>query len=218
VPILVENLQPLGTDVRAKDAVAGDISSRSGEAWHEPGAHGIANRDHDDGNRGGGLLGRETCGRAVGRNDIHRAPNERRRGLGEPFRHSVAMRIVEDYVAAFEVPEIPQPVPEGVPPERVVDDADARDLRRLLRARRERPRGRTPEQRDERAAPHSITSSARSRMDVGTWRPIALAVLRLTAISNFTGACTGKSLGFSPLRMRSTYEPARRNRSPVSGP
>jgi hypothetical protein len=31
-----------------------------------------------------------------------------------------------------------------------------------------------------------------------------LAVLRLTAISNFTGACTGKSPGLSPFRMRST--------------
>ena len=39
---LLENLQPLGTDVRTKDRVAGDISSRSGEAWHESGAHGIA--------------------------------------------------------------------------------------------------------------------------------------------------------------------------------
>src|SRR5215813_4582250 len=45
---LLENLQPLGTDVWAKDAVAGDISPRSGEAWHEPGAHGIADRDHND--------------------------------------------------------------------------------------------------------------------------------------------------------------------------
>src|SRR5262249_61168438 len=53
---LLENLQPLGTDVRAKDGIAGDISSRAGEAWHEPGAHGIADRDHDDGNRGGGRL------------------------------------------------------------------------------------------------------------------------------------------------------------------
>src|SRR5262249_15083224 len=43
-------LQPLGTDVRANDGVAGDISSRSSEAWHEPGAYGIADRDHNDGN------------------------------------------------------------------------------------------------------------------------------------------------------------------------
>src|SRR5262245_59693136 len=39
---LLENLQPLGTDVGTKNGVAGDISSWSGEAWHEPGAHGIA--------------------------------------------------------------------------------------------------------------------------------------------------------------------------------
>jgi hypothetical protein len=31
-----------------------------------------------------------------------------------------------------------------------------------------------------------------------------LAVFRLIAVRNFVGACTGKSAGFSPLRMRST--------------
>jgi hypothetical protein len=35
---------------------------------------------------------------------------------------------------------------------------------------------------------HSITSSARSRIDGGTARPRALAVLRFTAISNFVGS------------------------------
>src|SRR5438034_5219754 len=132
---LLENLQPLGTDVRSKDGVTGDISSRSGEAWHKAGAHGIADRDHDDGNRGGGLLGRQARGRAVGRNDIDRATNERRRGLCEPLRHAVTILIVEGDVAAFEVAEIPQPVPEGVSHGRVVDDADAWDFRRLLPAR-----------------------------------------------------------------------------------
>jgi hypothetical protein len=38
---------------------------------------------------------------------------------------------------------------QGVPVDRVVDNADARDLPRLLRARRERPRSRAAEQRDE---------------------------------------------------------------------
>jgi len=37
---------------------------------------------------------------------------------------------------------------------------------RLLRARRERPRSCTAEQRDELAPPHSITSSARSSREV----------------------------------------------------
>src|SRR5439155_22040722 len=48
---LLENLQPLGTDVRAKDGVAGDISSRSGEARHESGFDWIAANDEHDGNR-----------------------------------------------------------------------------------------------------------------------------------------------------------------------
>ena len=50
--------------------------------------------------------------------------------------------------------------------------------RRLLRARRERPRRRrAAEQRDELApAAHSITSSAPSNIDVGIVTPIALAV------------------------------------------
>src|SRR5262249_21536950 len=71
------------------------------------------------------------------------------------LRHSIAIRIVEGDVLAFEVTEIAQPVTEGVPVERVVDNADARDLPRLLRARRERPRRRrAAEKRDERAPLH----------------------------------------------------------------
>src|SRR5262249_56654865 len=60
-----------------------------------------------------------------------------------------------------------------------------------LRARRERPRRRAAEQRDERAASHhSITSSARASTVVGISRPSAFAVLRLTTNSYFVGACT----------------------------
>src|ERR1700758_2859542 len=43
---------------------------------------------------------------------------------------------------------------------------------------------------------HSITASARSRIDGGTARPSAFAVLRFTTISYFTGNCTGRSAGF----------------------
>jgi hypothetical protein len=52
--------------------------------------------------------------------------------------------------------------------------------------------------------PHSITSSARARSVGGSVRPSALAVLRLITSSYFVGICTGRSAGFSPLRMRST--------------
>ena len=37
---------------------------------------------------------------------------------------------------------------------------------------------------------------------VGDFDADALAVLRLITISNLVGACTGRSAGFSPLRMR----------------
>src|SRR5262249_30795623 len=85
------------------------------------------------------------------------------------------------------------------------EHADAPHRLALLRARRERPRRRcAAEQRDEAASLHSITSSARASRLSGTVRPSALAVLRLIASSYLVGACTGRSAGLSPLRMRST--------------
>src|SRR6516164_9506624 len=51
---------------------------------------------------------------------------------------------------------------------------------------------------------YSITSSARAISEGGTVRPSAFAVLRLMVSSYLVGACTGRSAGFSPLRMRST--------------
>src|SRR5262249_51201006 len=75
----------------------------------------------------------------------------------------------------------------------------------LLRPCRKRPGSRAAEQRDDFAATdHSITSSARASTVAGTSSPSALAVLRLITSSYLVGACTGRSAGFSPLRMRST--------------
>jgi hypothetical protein len=51
---------------------------------------------------------------------------------------------------------------------------------------------------------YSITSSAVICMISGIVRPSALAVLRLMINSNLVGACTGRSPGLSPFRMRST--------------
>jgi hypothetical protein len=72
----------------------------------------------------------------------------------------------------------------------------------LLRARRERPSRRAAEKGDELAASHSITSSA-SVSNVGaTAMPSGLAVCRLITNSKVVGCVTGRSAGFSPLRMR----------------
>src|SRR5262249_16380539 len=64
------------------------------------------------------------------------------------------------------------------------------------------------QQRDELAAPHSITSSATESSVGGTVSPINLAVSALMTNSNFVGCTTGRSAGFAPLRMRPTYVPA----------
>src|SRR6516164_4504136 len=76
-------------------------------------------------------------------------------------------------------------------------------------ARGERPsHRRAAEQCDELAAlqlrDHSMTSSARASNVGGTFRPIALAALRLITSSYLVGACTGRSAGFWLLKIRST--------------
>ena len=77
---------------------------------------------------------------------------------------------------------------------------------RLLRPRRDRPRRRAAEQRDEIAAlhVHSITSSARASTEAGRSRPSAFAVLRLMTSSYLEACSTGRSAGFAPLRILST--------------
>src|SRR5262249_40024568 len=81
---------------------------------------------------------------------------------------------------------------------------DAHRVRRIgLRKRRNRPRRRSaPEQRDELAPPHSITSSAVAMSVGGTARPSIRAVWALITSSNLVDCTTGRSAGFAPLRMR----------------
>src|SRR5262249_20498122 len=108
---------------------------------------------------------------------------------------------------AFRSPHRPTIVTTESIRRRTVEESDHRN--RLLRPRRERPcYCRAAEQRDELAPlhlrGHSMTSSARARSLSGIWRPSAFAVLRLMTNSYLVGACTGRSAGFSPLRIRST--------------
>jgi hypothetical protein len=57
---------------------------------------------------------------------------------------------------------------------------------------------------------YSITSSARVSSVGGNTIPSDFAVLRLTKSSNLVGNSTGKSAGFSPLKILSIYIAARR--------
>ena len=88
----------------------------------------------------------------------------------------------------------------------VHEHADATNPIGLLRPRRERPCDcrRAAEQRDQLAAFHSITSSARAMKVGGMLRPIAAAALRLMISSKSVASWIGRSAGLAPLRMRST--------------
>ena len=69
------------------------------------------------------------------------------------------------------------------------------------------PRAATPlrrRERDELSPLHSITSSARASSVGGISTPNAFAVARLMTSSNLVPSSTGRSPGFSPLRIRPT--------------
>jgi hypothetical protein len=51
---------------------------------------------------------------------------------------------------------------------------------------------------------HQRERGVRPRIEGGTVRPSALAVLLLRLMSNFTGSWTGRFAGVAPRRMRST--------------
>src|SRR5215475_15792314 len=114
--------------------------------------------------------------------------------------------ILDRHILALDVPGFTNALPEcgQIACRRRAEEESYHRHRRLLRPRRDRPRRRTAEKRDELAPLHSITSLARASSVGGISRPSDLAVLRLTTSSYLVGACTGRSAGFSPLRMRST--------------
>src|SRR6266545_4597372 len=58
---------------------------------------------------------------------------------------------------------------------------------------------------DFRLFDHRITLSALAKTFGGIVSPICLAVFRLITNSNFVGCSTGRSVGFAPLRILSTY-------------
>src|SRR5215467_3199016 len=65
---------------------------------------------------------------------------------------------------------------------------------------------------------YSITLSARIRKDSGIVNPSVLAVVKFTMRSNLVGCSIGRSVGFAPRSILSTYSAARRNKSGKFGP
>src|SRR5262249_23042458 len=117
------------------------------------------------------------------------------RERGQDLEPALCVTVFDDEVLPFDITEIAHAAHEGCEKWNARSRSAARELaqpihlRRLLRARRERPRRRpTADDPDELAPLHSITSSARASSVGGTSRPSALAVLRLITNSYLVGA------------------------------
>src|ERR1700738_1751069 len=92
--------------------------------------------------------------------------------------------------------------------EAAMQNGDPRPFLRMRDCREQcgkRPRDRrAAEEAQQLTASHSITSSARARIEGGTVMPSALAVLRLTNRPNVLACWTGRSAGLAPARIRPT--------------
>src|SRR5262249_50930452 len=206
----MQQLQPLRTEqAAAEERHPRKISAGSVETGNETHLYWIvADHKHNRDGRVGGphRLQRRSVDDDHGRLAAEQVSGEAR----QPIRLIFRPALLDSDVASFDEPFLAEAVAELCHDRRERRGGRAAQQphhphQRLLRPRRERPSGsRTANDQYEVAAPHSITSSARASTEAGKSRPSALAVLRLTASTYLVGACTGRSAGFSPLRMRST--------------
>jgi hypothetical protein len=179
-----------GTQFAQQVAQAGRIAARPGDARDQTKLDGVfADAEDDRDHRGRSLCGERRRG-AEGSDHGHIAPQQFTDHRRQPIVLTLRPAIFDCHVPTLDISGFAQTLAERGDEvgDRVgrcaAEESDYRH-RRLLRVRRERPYpDRTAKQRDECAPYHSITSSARNRIDVGTSRPIALAVLRLTVSSN----------------------------------
>src|SRR5262249_53363019 len=168
------------------------IAAGPAEAVNQAGLYRIPADPEDDRDNRGRRLRRKSRGLAPGRHDDGDLPANQ---IGGERRQAAIVAAcpaeLDRYVFTLGEATLLQPATKrfepvyGILRRARAQEADHRQ-RRLLRARRERPRdGRATEHRDELAALHSITSSARASSIGGTSRPSALAVLRLISNSSF---------------------------------
>jgi hypothetical protein len=211
---LLEQLQPFAAQAVFELDEAGGVAARPRQARDEAGTDRVGDAGEHDWQGARCLQQRRQRRGARHQEDVGRERDQFMRVFARVSSISPAPAVFDPQVAALGPAQLLQRLQERrdvgtVRRGAAQEHTDVPHALALLRARRERPRNRgrarrAGDERDELAAVHSITSSARASSIGGTSRPSALAVLRLITSSYLVGACTGRSAGFSPLRMRST--------------
>src|SRR5215472_379000 len=202
----VEQFEPFGRELHIQQAHTREIATGTVQAGNESCLHRVGPHLEDDRDRRSRRFCCD-CRRSGDRNNhSHLSANKVSRQCGQAIVAALRPEIFDRHIAALDVTDIVKALTEGSDPRRVRFGRRATEepyYRQclLLGAERGRCRHRTGQQEHEFATFHSITSSARTRIDGGTVMPSALAVLRLTTSSNVVGCCTGRSAGLAPLSM-----------------
>src|ERR1019366_1831527 len=207
---LMQQLQPLRCYFRVRLGYARDVAARTVKACNEAEPKRVVGHFEDNRNSRGRRLCRKRRRSAGCCNHGYLPMNQISHQRRQPIILAPRPAVFDRHIVAFNVTGFAQPFDKGRQLSRVTWRRSGINKpdhwhRRLRRPRCKRPRSRhTAKQSDELTPPHSITSSALVSSDGGTVRLRALAVLRLITSSYLVGACTGRSAGFSPFRMRST--------------
>src|SRR6516164_7566494 len=108
---------------------------------------------HHNGNRCSGLLRGEHRLGAPSENDVYFEANQIVRQLRKSLIAPSCIAVLETHVFSLDIAEITENLSKGIDGRQRFErqDTDGDYFPRLLRARRERPRGRAAEQRDELA-------------------------------------------------------------------
>src|SRR5262249_22624866 len=221
---LAQQFETLASSLDLLKRQAGCVAAGPRQTGDQAGADRVRRRENNGNDRRRLLDSRDSGSRRCD-NNIDLAPDEFGRDLGDTLLASLRPSIFDCHSASIDPTEFAQPLHKsGGPfalgcPRARAQISDGRQLARLLRPRRERPRCcRAAEQRDELAPLHSITSSASASSLSGIVRLSALAVVRLKTRSNLAGCSTGMSPGVAPRRILSTSSAARRNKAGMFGP
>src|SRR5215831_11949625 len=185
-----EHLSPFCSEAVLPESEPGYVASRSRWARDQAGGDRIAHLCEYDRQGAGSVLQRHHGRLIAGENSIRPHPHEFGSEASQALVIPAWPALLDVDIATFDPPEILQARAERRHAELAFgvllrqprnQHADAVHLLALLGARRQRPRRRAAEERDELAPSHSINSSACSRKASGIVRPIAFAVRMLTA-------------------------------------
>jgi len=146
---LLEQFQPFPTHAVLGTHETGDVAARTRQARNQAGADRVTRRRENNEDDRCRLLGGHDRSSRRRDDDINLAPDEFGRDLGGALGATLRPAILDRDRATLDSAEFAQPLDKGGDPLARDKEPDGRQLRRLLRPRRERPRRRTADERNE---------------------------------------------------------------------